>query len=135
MGAKKIAFEQEARESIRRGVKKLARAVKRARSTARRSFGSDELYLEKQIRSAHHVEVQVFGLPDGDDGVGTQGEFVFIDEVDLIEITNRRAGNLDDVVQHLAWNGAGNGLADAEGGQVRLPTERIIDAGDGEEFE
>ncbi len=43
----------------------LARAVKRARSTARRSFGSAELYLEKQIRSAHHVEVQVFGLPDG----------------------------------------------------------------------
>jgi chaperonin GroEL len=28
MGAKKIAFEQEARESVRRGVKKLARAVK-----------------------------------------------------------------------------------------------------------
>jgi acetyl-CoA carboxylase biotin carboxylase subunit len=44
---------------------KLARAVKRARSTARRSFGSEELYLEKQIHSAHHVEVQVFGLPDG----------------------------------------------------------------------
>src|SRR5262245_31845948 len=28
MGAKKIAFDQEARESVRRGVKKLARAVK-----------------------------------------------------------------------------------------------------------
>ena len=28
MGAKRILFEQEARESIRRGVKKLARAVK-----------------------------------------------------------------------------------------------------------
>ena len=44
---------------------KLARAVKRARSTAGRSFGSSELYFEKQVQGAHHVEVQVFGLPDG----------------------------------------------------------------------
>ena len=44
---------------------KLARAVKRARSTAQRSFGSSELYFEKQVLGAHHVEVQVLGLPDG----------------------------------------------------------------------
>ncbi len=46
MGAKKIVFEQEARESIRRGVKKLARAVKvtlgpRGRNVViEKSFGS-----------------------------------------------------------------------------------------------
>ena len=46
MGAKKIIFEQEARESIRRGVKKLARAVKvtlgpRGRNVLiEKSFGS-----------------------------------------------------------------------------------------------
>ena len=44
---------------------RLARTVKRARSTAGRSFGSSELYFEKQVQGAYHVEVQVFGLPDG----------------------------------------------------------------------
>ncbi len=44
---------------------KLSRAVKRARSTAGRSFGSSELYFERQVQGAHDVEVQIFGLPDG----------------------------------------------------------------------
>ena len=40
---------------------RLDRAVQRARSTATRAFGSSELYLERQIVGAHHVEVQIFG--------------------------------------------------------------------------
>lgn len=38
---------------------RLARAVSRARSTAQRAFGSTDIYLEKYIRGARHVEVQV----------------------------------------------------------------------------
>ncbi len=44
---------------------RLERAVQRARSTATRAFGCGELYLERQIVGAHHVEVQIFGDADG----------------------------------------------------------------------
>ena len=43
----------------------LERAVKRARSAAQRAFGSGELYLERQVRNAHHIEVQIFGDQHG----------------------------------------------------------------------
>jgi acetyl-CoA carboxylase, biotin carboxylase subunit len=36
-------------------------AVRRARSTARRSFGSEEIYLERYIDGGKHVEVQLLG--------------------------------------------------------------------------
>ena len=39
--------------------KRLARAVSRARSSSRRAFGSDDIYLEKFIPNARHVEVQI----------------------------------------------------------------------------
>ena len=38
---------------------RLARAVSRTRSSARRAFGSDEIYLERFIPDARHVEVQI----------------------------------------------------------------------------
>ena len=38
---------------------RLGRAVTRARSTARRAFGSADIYLEKYVSGARHVEVQV----------------------------------------------------------------------------
>ena len=41
----------------------LARALRRARSSARRSFGSEDVYLEKFIPNARHIEAQV--LADG----------------------------------------------------------------------
>ena len=48
------------------GPDRLERALKRASSTARRAFASDDLYLERYVPDARHVEVQVFG-----DGHGT----------------------------------------------------------------
>ena len=42
---------------------RLDRALRRARSSARRSFGSEDVYLEKFIPSARHVEAQI--LADG----------------------------------------------------------------------
>ena len=39
--------------------RRLARAVSRTRSSARRAFGSDEIYLERFIPDARHVEVQI----------------------------------------------------------------------------
>ncbi len=41
----------------------LARALRRARSAARRSFGSEDVYLEKFIPRARHIEAQI--LADG----------------------------------------------------------------------
>ena len=43
----------------------LARAVKRARSLARRAFADDALYLERQILGARHIEVQILGDQHG----------------------------------------------------------------------
>ena len=45
---------------------KLGRAVKRARSSAMRAFGHGDLYLEKLVPDARHVEVQIIGEPSGD---------------------------------------------------------------------
>lgn len=42
---------------------RLDAALRMARSSARRSFGSEEIYMEKFIRSARHVEAQI--LADG----------------------------------------------------------------------
>ena len=44
---------------------RLARAVSRARSSARRAFGSEDIYLERFIPSARHVEVQIVGDSQG----------------------------------------------------------------------
>ena len=44
---------------------RLARAVSRTRSSARRAFGSDEIYLERFIPDARHVEVQIAADADG----------------------------------------------------------------------
>ena len=41
------------------------RSLRRARQTAERSFGSGELYLERQIRGARHIELQVLGDGEG----------------------------------------------------------------------
>ena len=41
------------------GPGELARAVKRARSLAGRAFGSDDLYFERQVLGARHIEVQI----------------------------------------------------------------------------
>ncbi|MCF8466467.1 MAG: acetyl-CoA carboxylase biotin carboxylase subunit [Sneathiella sp.] len=40
---------------------KMQKALKAARSEAERSFGSDELILEKAILNPRHIEIQVFG--------------------------------------------------------------------------
>ncbi len=44
---------------------RLGRAATRARSTARRAFGSEDIYLEKYISGARHVEVQVLADKHG----------------------------------------------------------------------
>ena len=41
------------------GPDELARAVKRARSQAGRAFGSDDLYFERQVIGARHIEIQI----------------------------------------------------------------------------
>ncbi len=43
----------------------LASAFAMARSEARNSFGDDAVYIEKFLERPHHVEIQVFGGPDG----------------------------------------------------------------------
>ena len=48
------------------GPAQLERAVKRARSSAMRAFGHGDLYLEKLVPDARHVEVQIIGEPGGD---------------------------------------------------------------------
>ena len=72
MGAKKIIFEQEARESIRRGVKKLARAVKvtlgpRGRNVViEKSFGSPTV-TKDGVTVAKEIE-----LEDACENIGAQ---------------------------------------------------------------
>ena len=44
---------------------RLARSVSRTRSSARRAFGSEDVYLERFIPDARHVEVQVIAGADG----------------------------------------------------------------------
>jgi len=44
----------------------LAEAVMAAQSQASRSFGDDVVYLERFVPRARHVEVQIFGLGDGE---------------------------------------------------------------------
>lgn len=45
--------------------RRLAGAVSRARSSARRAFGSDDVYLERFIPDARHVEVQIVADSEG----------------------------------------------------------------------
>ena len=45
--------------------RRLTRAVSRTRSSARRTFGSEDVYLERFIPGARHVEVQIVGDSDG----------------------------------------------------------------------
>ena len=45
--------------------RRLARAVSRTRSSARRAFGSEDVYLERFIPGARHVEVQIVGDSEG----------------------------------------------------------------------
>ncbi len=45
--------------------RRLARAVSRTRSSARRAFGSEDVYLERFIPDARHVEVQIVGDSSG----------------------------------------------------------------------
>lgn len=45
---------------------RLARAVSRARSSSRRAFGSDDVYLERFIHNARHVEVQIVSNSEGE---------------------------------------------------------------------
>ena len=47
------------------GPERLSRALRRAGSASTRAFGSDDLYLEKYIPDARHVEVQVLGDKHG----------------------------------------------------------------------
>ena len=44
---------------------RLARAVSRTRSSARRAFGSEDVYLERFIPGARHIEVQIVGDVEG----------------------------------------------------------------------
>ena len=43
----------------------LERAVRRARSSSRRAFGSEDVYLERYVPDARHVEVQIVADSDG----------------------------------------------------------------------
>ena len=45
--------------------RRLSRAVSRTRSSARRAFGSEDVYLERFIPDARHVEVQIVGDSSG----------------------------------------------------------------------
>ena len=47
------------------GPERLDRSVKRARSSSRRAFGSEDMYFERFIPDARHVEVQVIADADG----------------------------------------------------------------------
>ena len=49
-----------------------ARALRRARSSATRAFGSSDVYLERLLVDPHHIELQVFG--DGAGGVVIVGD-------------------------------------------------------------
>ena len=60
-----IAKNGEWRLPARASNARLAGAANRARSSARRAFGSGELYLERYIPGARHVEAQVLADADG----------------------------------------------------------------------
>ena len=45
--------------------RQLERAVRRTRSSSRRAFGSQDLYLERYVPDARHVEVQIVADTDG----------------------------------------------------------------------
>ena len=47
------------------GPKQLERAVRRTRSSSRRAFGSQDVYLERYVPDARHVEVQIVADVDG----------------------------------------------------------------------
>ena len=47
------------------GPERLDRSVRRARSSSRRAFGSEDMYFERYIPDARHVEVQVVAGSDG----------------------------------------------------------------------
>ena len=48
------------------------RALRRARSSADRAFGSGEVYLERRLQAPHHIELQIFG--DGAGGAIVLGD-------------------------------------------------------------
>ena len=47
------------------GPERLDRSVRRARSSSRRAFGSEDMYFERFIPDARHVEVQIIADADG----------------------------------------------------------------------
>ena len=47
------------------GPERLDRSVRRARSSSRRAFGSEDMYFERYIPDARHVEVQIVAGSDG----------------------------------------------------------------------
>ena len=47
------------------GPEQLERAVRRTRSSSRRAFGSQDVYLERYVPDARHVEVQIVAGADG----------------------------------------------------------------------
>ncbi|HEX2902645.1 MAG TPA: biotin carboxylase N-terminal domain-containing protein [Jatrophihabitans sp.] len=51
--------------ALARDEQQLVSAFERTRSGAERAFGRGELYLERFIERARHIEVQIFGLADG----------------------------------------------------------------------
>lgn len=50
---------------IARDLSQAQEAIESARREGKASFGSDRIFLEKYLEKAKHIEVQIFGCPDG----------------------------------------------------------------------